>query len=46
MLIGFLVWGEKGGMEHVVNLPSRGKFDFVSDFGYLGDYLKRSISPW
>jgi len=33
-------------MEDIVDSPGRGELDFISDVGYLGDYLERSISPW
>jgi len=46
MLINFLVWHEKGGVEYVMNFPGRGELDFLCEFGYLGDYLERSVSPW
>jgi hypothetical protein len=33
-------------MEDVMDLPGGGKAEFIGDVGYLGDYLKRSVSPW
>jgi len=33
-------------MEDVMDFPGGREFEFVSNFRYLGDYLKRSVSPW
>ena len=33
-------------MEDIVDLPGRGKAQLICDWGYLGDYLERSVSPW
>jgi hypothetical protein len=41
-----LIWREKGSMKDVVNLPRWGKAQLVCHWGYLGDYLEGSVSPW
>ena len=46
MLIGFFVRCEKGGVEDIVDSPHDQEFELISDVQYLGDYLKRSVSPW
>ena len=33
-------------MKDVMNFPECGELKAISHFQYLGDYLKRSISPW
>jgi len=33
-------------MEDVMDLPVLGELDFVGHLRDLGDYLKRSVSPW
>ena len=33
-------------MEDVVNIPGGGKVESIGDMGNLGDYFKRSVSPW
>jgi hypothetical protein len=46
VLIGLLITCEERCMEDVMYLPMRGEFDLICDWGYYGDYLERSISPW
>jgi hypothetical protein len=33
-------------MKDVMDLPILGKLEFVGHWRSLGDYLKRSVSPW
>ena len=33
-------------MEDIVDLPGRGEAQLIGDWGYLGDYLEGSVSPW
>jgi hypothetical protein len=42
----FVVRGQEGRVEYVVNFPVVGKFKSVGDVGYLGNYFERSIPSW
>ena len=46
VLFRLLITSEEGCVKYVVYLPMRWKFDLICDWGYYGDYLKRSVSPW
>jgi hypothetical protein len=46
MLFRLLIWCEERSMEDIVDLPGRGEAQSIGNWGYLGDYLERSISPW
>ena len=46
MLFRLLIWGEEGSMKDIMDFPVWGKLELVGDWGNLGDYLKRSVSPW
>jgi hypothetical protein len=43
---GFVVRGEKGSVEYVVNLPLRGKLQAERRAGYCCRDEKRAISFW
>jgi hypothetical protein len=42
----FVVRGQKGRVEYIMNFPVVGEFESVRDVGYLGDYFKRPVSSW
>ena len=46
MLFRLLIWCEERCVEDIVDLPGRGEAQSVCHWGYLGDYLERSVSPW
>src|SRR5712671_2210938 len=46
VFVGLLVRRKEGRVKHVVDSPCFRETDPVCDVGNLGDYLKRSVSPW
>jgi hypothetical protein len=46
VLFGLREGREKRCMKHVMNLPCFRETEFVCHWGYLGNYLERSVSPW
>jgi hypothetical protein len=42
----FVVRGQEGRMEYIVNFPIVGEPESVGDVGYFGDYFKRAVSSW
>jgi hypothetical protein len=35
----FIIWGQEGCVEHIVDLSCIGEFEAVGNVGYLGDYF-------
>ena len=46
MLFRLLIRREKRSVEDIMDVPGGREMKSISDMGNLGDYLKRSVSPW
>src|SRR5580693_6781919 len=42
----FIVRGQEGRMEHIMNFPVVGEFESVGDVGYFCKYFEWSVSSW
>jgi hypothetical protein len=42
----FIVGGQEGRMEYIVDFPVVREFKPIGNVGYLGDYLEGSVSSW
>jgi hypothetical protein len=42
----FVIQGQEGRVEYIVDLPVVGEFESIGDVGYFGGYFEWSISSW
>jgi hypothetical protein len=42
----FVIWGQEGHVEYIVDFPVVGEFETVGNVGYLCKYFERSILSW